>query len=79
MRIIVSSESRSKNRNNEPIYLLAGYNDPFRNIKNLSEDISEYQIAVYTYLMNFRGIVLRFTTLNQRFHSLINIRNNELS
>ena len=78
MRIIVSSESRAKNRNIEPIYLLAGYNDPFRNIKNLSEDLSEYQIAVYTYLMNFRGIVLRFTTLNQRFHSLINKRNNEL-
>ena len=28
--------------------------------------------------MNFRGTVLRFTTLNQRFHYLINKRNDEL-
>jgi hypothetical protein len=78
MRIIVSSESRAKNRNKEPIYLLSGFTNPFENLKNTSEDLSEYQIAAYTYLMNFRGTVFRFSTLNQRFHSLINIRNNEL-
>ena len=78
MRIIVSSESRSKNREKDPIYLLSGFKNPFENIKNLKEDLSDYQISVYTYLMNFRGIVLRFTVLNQRFHTLINIRNKEL-
>ena len=78
MRIIVSAESRAKNRNKEPIYLLSGFTNPFENLKNTSEDLSEYQIAAYTYLMNFRGTVFRFSTLNQRFHSLINIRNNEL-
>ena len=78
MRIIVSSESRDKNRNKEPIYLLSGFIYPFSNLINSTEDLSEYQIAVYTYLMNFRGTVLRFTTLNQRFHYLINKRNDEL-
>ena len=78
MRIIVSSESRFKNRDKEPIYLLAGYDDPFKNLRNLTDDLSDYQIAVYTYLMNFRGFVLRFSILNQRFHTLINIRNKEL-
>ena len=78
MRIIVSSESRDKNRNKEPIYLLSGFIYPFSNLRNSTEDLSEYQIAVYTYLMNFRGTVLRFTTLNQRFHYLINKRNDEL-
>ena len=78
MRIISSSESRAKNRNKEPIYLLSGFIDPFKNIKNRVDDLSEYQIATYTYLMNFRETVFRFTTLNKRFHELINKRNNEL-
>ena len=78
MRIIVSSESRDKNRNKEPIYLLSGFIYPFSNLINSTEDLSEYQIAVYTYIMNFRGTVLRFSTLNQRFHYLINKRNDEL-
>ena len=78
MRIIVSSESRAKNRDLEPIYLLSGYLSPFGNINNLTDDLSDYQIAVYTYLMNFKGTVYRFSMLNQRFHYLINKRNNEL-
>ena len=78
MRIIVSSESRFKNRDKEPIFLLSGFENPFSNIQNLKEDLSDYQIAVYTYLINFRGFVLRFSVLNQRFHTLINIRNREL-
>ena len=78
MRIIVSSESRIKGRDKEPIYLLSGYDSPFENIHNLTEDLSDYQISVYTYLMNFRGFVLRFSILNKRFHTLINIRNDEL-
>ena len=78
MRIIVSDESRSKTRDKEPIYLLSGFENPFSNLKNLAEDLSDYQIAVYTYIINFRGFVLRFSVLNQRFHTLINIRNNEL-
>ena len=78
MRIIVSSESRAKNRDKEPIYLLSGFTNPFENIKTLTEDLSDYQVAVYTYLINFRGFVLRFSVLNKRFHSLINISNNNL-
>ena len=78
MRIIVSSESRSKNRDKEPIFLLSGFENPFLNIQNIKEDLSDYQIGVYTYLINFRGFVLRFSVLNQRFHTLINIRNQEL-
>ena len=78
MRIIVSSESRDMNRNKEPKYLISEFIYPFTNLRDLTQDLSEYQIVVYTYLMNFRGTVLRFTTLNQRFHYLINKRNNEL-
>jgi hypothetical protein len=78
MRIISSSESRAKNRNKEPIYLLSGFNDPFGNFNNVTEDLSAYQIATYTYLMNFKGTVFRFTSLNHRFHELIFKRNNEL-
>jgi hypothetical protein len=78
MRIIVSKESRIKTRNKEPIYLLSGYDDPFIYLKNLTEDLSDYQIAVYTFILNFKGLVFRFSDLNQRFHTLINIRNNEL-
>ena len=78
MRILVSPESRLKNRNKEPIYLLSGFDEPFSNIKNLDEDLSEYQISAYTYIMNFRRTVFRFTTLNQRFHALITKRNNDL-
>ena len=78
MRIISSSESRAKNRNKEPIYLLSGFNDPFGNFNNVTEDLSAYQIATYTYLMNFKGTVFRFTSLNHRFHALIFKRNNEL-
>ena len=78
MRIIVSAESRAKNRDKEVIYLLSGYTNPFEHLTNLTEDLSDYQIAVYTYLLNFKGFNLRFSILNQRFHSLINIRNDEL-
>ena len=78
MRIIVSKESRLKSRNKEPIYLLTGYSNPFKYLNNLTEDLSDYQIAVYTYLLNFRSLVFRFADLNQRFHTLINKRNNEL-
>ena len=78
MRIIVSKESRLKTRNKEPIFLLSGYTNPFKYLNNLTEDLSEYQVAVYTYLLNFKGLVLRFSDLNQRFHTLINIRNDEL-
>ena len=78
MRIIVSKESRLKSRNKEPIYLLSGYSDPFKYLNNITEDLSDFQIAVYTYLLNFRSLVFRFSDLNQRFHTLINIRNNEL-
>ena len=78
MKIIVSPESRFKNRDKEPIFLLSGFENPFLNIQNLNEDLSDYQIAVYTYLINFRGFVLRFSALNQRFHTLITIRNKEL-
>jgi hypothetical protein len=78
MRIIISKESRLKTRDKEPIFLLSGYDKPFENLNNLTEDLSEYQIAVYTYLLNFKGLVLRFSDLNQRFHTLINIRNDEL-
>ena len=78
MRIIVSKESRIKTRDKEPIYLLSGYTNPFKYLNNLTEDLSDYQIAVYTFFLNFRGLVFRFADLNQRFHTLINIRNNEL-
>ena len=78
MRIIVSEESRSKNRDKEPIYLLSGYTNPFSNIKSLTEDLSDYQIAVYTYIINFRAFVLRFSILNKRFHTLINISNSKM-
>ena len=78
MRIIVSKESRLKSRNKEPIYLLSGYTNPFKYLNNLTEDLSDYQIAVYTYFLNFRSLVFRFSDLNQRFHTLINIRNDEL-
>ena len=78
MRIISSLESRARKRNKDHIYLLSGLNNPFENLNNLTTDLSEYQIAVYTYLMNYRGIVFRFNTLNQRFHTLIIKRNNEL-
>ena len=78
MRIIVSDESKSKERASEPIYLLAGKDNPFLNIHDLTEDLSDYQIAVYTYILNFKNFSIRFSNLNQRFHELINIRNNKL-
>ena len=47
MRIIVSKESRSKTRKEEPIFLLSGLEEPFNNIKNTKEDFSDYQISTY--------------------------------
>ena len=48
MRIIVSQESKLKNRDKEPIYLIYGLDNPFENIKNKSNDLSGYQISFYT-------------------------------
>ena len=75
---IISSLERARKRNKDQIYLLSGFNNPFGNLNNLTTDFSEYQIAIYTCLMNYRGIVFRFKILNQRFHSLIDKRNKEL-
>jgi hypothetical protein len=66
MRIIMSSESKIKARDKEPIYLISGLDEPFKNIKNTKEVISEYQIAVYTYLINYKLFVQRFSSLSTR-------------
>ena len=79
MRIIMSSESKIKIRNKEPIYLISGLEEPFKNIKNTKEDISEYQIAVYTYLINYKLFVQRFSSLSTRLNELINIKNKNVT
>ena len=78
MRIIISKESGIKTRQKEPIYLISSYDSPFDNIYNRNEELSDYQIAVYTYLMNQKLFVLRFSSLNSRISELINIKNNNL-
>jgi len=78
MRIIVSKESKSKNRNMEPIYLLSGLEEPFDNIKNTNEDFSDYQIATYTYLINYRLYVQTFSSLSQRLYDIISEKNKKL-
>ena len=72
MRIIMSSESKIKTRDKEPIYLISGLKDPFQNVKNSTEEISEYQISVYSYLINYKLFVVRFSDLNSRLNQLIN-------
>ena len=78
MRIIISNESGKKSRDKEPIYLISGYNNPFENIKNNKEELSDYQIAVYTYLINHKLFILRFSSLNSRLSELINLKNQSL-
>ena len=78
MRIIVSEESKIKTRNKEPIYLVSGFENPFTNIRNTSSELSDYQISVYTYIINYRSFVQRFSNLNQRSNELINIKNRQL-
>ena len=39
-----------------------------QNLKNMTDDLSDYQIAVYTYILNFKNFSIRFSNLNQRFH-----------
>ena len=79
MRIIMSSESKIKTRDKEPIYLISGLEEPFKNIKNTVEDISDYQIAVYTFLINYKLFVQRFSRLSTRLNQLINIKNENVS
>ena len=78
MRIIISPESKLKNRNKEPIYLISGLENPFLNIKDKNEEISDFQIAIYTYLINYKLFVQRFTDLNSRLSELINIKNDQI-
>ena len=78
MRIIVSDESKLKYRNKEPIYLIYSLDHPFVNIKNRTNEISDYQISVYTYLINYKLYVQHFSSLNQRLNELINEMNNHL-
>ena len=78
MRIIVSKESKLKNREKEPIYLIYGLDKPFENIKNKSDDFSDYQISVYTYLINYKLFVQKFTSLSERLNELINQKNNKI-
>ena len=79
MRIIMSSESKIKTRNKEPIYLIYSLEDPFRNIKNKYDELSDYQISIYTYLINYRLFVERFTSLNSRLNDLINSKNKKIN
>ena len=78
MRIIVSDESKLKTRDSEPIYLISGFDDPFQNIKDKSAELSDYQISIYTYIINYKSFVQRFSNLNQRSNDLINIKNSKL-
>ena len=75
MRIIISSESKVKTRDKEPIYLISGTENPFQNVKNNSEVISDFQIAVYTFLINYRLFVVRFSDISNRLNELIKIKN----
>ena len=78
IRIIMSPESKLKYRNKEPIYLISGLEHPFLNIKNSSDEISDYQISVYTYLINYKLFVQRFSSLNARLNDLINLKNKRI-
>ena len=78
MRIMVSKESKIKTRDYEPIYLLSGLKNPFKNIKNLEDDFSDFQTSVYTYLLNYKLYVQRFSSLSQRLNDLINEKNKKL-
>ena len=78
MRIIISPESKLKTRPKEPIYLVSGLESPFENIKNKTDEISDYQISVYTYLINYKIIVKQFSSLTQRLNELINLKNQRL-
>ena len=78
MRIIVSKKSRSKTRNNEPIYLLSGLEDPFNNIKITDDDFSDFQISTYTYLINYKLYVQTFSNLSQRLYDIIRQKNKKL-
>ena len=75
MRIIISSESKVKTRDKEPIFLISGTDNPFQNVKNNSEIISDFQIAVYTFLINYRLFVVRFSDISSRLNELIKIKN----
>jgi hypothetical protein len=78
MRIIISSESRLKDRSKEPIYLISGLDNPFNNIQNKKAEISDFQIGVYTYLINYKLFVVRFSDLSSRLNELINIKNQRI-
>ena len=78
MRIISSTERKLKTPNKEPIYLIYSLDKPFENIKNLSNELSDYQISVYTFLINFRLFVQRFANLSLRLNQLINEQNKKL-
>ena len=75
MRIIISSESKVKTRDKEPIFLISGTENPFQNVKNNSEVISDFQIAIYTFLINYRLFVVRFSDISSRLNELIKIKN----
>ena len=78
MRIIMSPESKIKTRSKEPIYLVSGLESPFENIKNKNEELSDYQISVYTYLINYKIFIQNFASLSQRLNELINLKNQRL-
>ena len=78
MRIISSMERKEKTQNKEPIYLIYSLDKPFSNMKNKNIDLSDYQISVYTYLVNYKSYVQRFSSLSGRLNQLINEQNNKL-
>jgi len=78
MRMIVSTESKIKTRKKEPIYLIYGYDDPFHNL-NKTEELSDYQTAVYSFILNYKSFVLRFASLNERLYELIINKNRNVS
>jgi hypothetical protein len=78
MRLIVSQESKIKNRAKEPIYLIYGLDNPFVNIKNRTDALSDNQIAIYTYLINYKLFVQKFSNLSERLNNLINEKNSRL-
>ena len=77
MRIIVSQKNKYK-MNRESIYLIYSLDNPFVNIKNKSNDFSEYQISAYTYLVNYKLFVQKFSSLSKRLNDLIIIQNKKL-
>ena len=78
MRIIASMERRLKSESKEIIYLIYSLDNPFENIKDKSTGLSDYQISVYTYLINFKSYVQRFSNLSLRLNELINEKNEKL-